>query len=213
MKKLLWFVAVTGIAMAGYAQEQDTKYYVGLGYQTGTLGGDEFVDEFDQSQGGYVSFGSRPLPWLAVEARLGGSVASYDMSVSQSDVEDIIGEPLPPGVTLDSAGAEFTYTGINVDLLIKPAYQIDQFSVYGIAGVSFISYELEVDVSVSGTFNGIPISESVSESESDSDFGYVLGGGAAYDFGQFGINAEISTYQYGDFDLTPLISIGGTYNF
>ena len=216
MKKALYMVTVLGIAMIGFAQDQGTKYYIGAGYQTGTFGGDDGADELDQSQGGYVSFGSKPFPWLAVEARLGVSIISMEESLSDDEIRDILVDGgygyLPPELTF-SGKNEFTFTGVNVDLLLKPTYQIQQFSIYGILGASFMFYNLEDEATVTASYKGESETESESYNETDSDFGFVLGGGVAYDFGAVGINAEVSTYQYGDFDLTPLFSIGGTFNF
>lgn len=220
MKKILYIAASTVIVMSIYAQGQSTDkgYYVGLGYQTGSWGGD--ADFLDQSQGGYLSFGSSVLPWLAVEARLGGTTSSADgesVDLSTEELQSLLdmifpGETVPSGMTA-TAKEEFTLNAINADLILKPMYTIEQFSVYGIVGVSFLFYDMETEVSATATYLGETYTESVSDNETDSEVGFILGGGVAYDFGNFGINAEVSTYQYGDFDITPLVSIGGTYNF
>jgi len=189
MKKVLCIALVVALAGIGYAEEQAAKErYVGLGYQGATYNEDGF-DEDIQMNGAYISYGSKFHEYIAGEIKIGFLTGTLDMD-----------NAFGTGVDISA-----TLTGVNTDIIIKPQYAIEQFSVYGMLGLSFLFTSIDVE----GSFGGV----TESETTTDSALGFVIGAGVAYDFGNFGVNAEVSTYQYSDYDLTPLFSIGGRYNF
>lgn len=193
MKKVLSIAMMTLMAVAithaaGEEDASEKKSYLGLGYQGATYNEDGF-DETINMNGAYISYGASVIPWLDLELQLGFLTGSLDEANYAGTGVDI----------------ESTLTGVNIDILAQPTYTIEQFSVYGMLGLSMLFTSIDVE----GTMGSV----SESETTTDSTFGFILGAGVAYDFGKFGVNAEISTYQYSDYDLTPLYSIGGRYNF
>lgn len=161
------------------------------GYQMAdySLGGAEM-----DVAGAYLALaGSVFSDWLEVEVSIGYSVGDSEelKSALVSDLETV-----------------------NLNAVLKPTYHIDNFSVYGKAGLNYSTVYYSVGWGLWTT----------------SAFGGVFGGGASYDFDNgIGLHAEVLSYvgtdsieydgpsdgsaQGGDIDYSPEIRIGLSYSF
>lgn len=144
--------------------------------------------------GVYLGAGTSVLAdWLEVEVSIGYSVG---------DANDLDTELVSDLET------------VNLNVVLKPTYHIENFSIYGKAGLNYSTIYYSVG------WGGW----------TSTAFGGVIGGGASYDFDSgFGLHVELLSYigtdsieydgpsdgsaQGGDIDYSPEVRIGGSFSF
>lgn len=198
LQKSMTIVVCLGLGMVVQASSTALAAETGEGYNFSSFIGYQtaeysYGDASMSVSGIYLGAGSHFSNWLEVEVSLGYTVGNAD--------------------ELDSALVSDLET-LNLNLVLKPVYRIDNFSIYGKAGLNYSTIYYSVGWG----------------SWSTTGFGGVLGGGASYNFDNgFGVHAELLSYigtdsveydgpsnnpsQGGDIDYSSEFRIGVSLSF